>query len=462
MWRKLFSDYRELRIPARQFLFFACVNVISWQLTIGIVLPLFARHIGMPQSWVGVLLALTPLSSLLVLATLELVETHGPRRVMIWAWLGRTLGITAVFLIPWAAGRYGESAGWHVLLAATGLFCFFRAFGVGGWFPWIHELVPRRRGVYFSVETKFFQFISIAILVAVSAYLGHDATTARYLFVYGVGICGGLAALLLMLRIPGGRRTPHPEHDAEMRELRSYRAVLRDRNFMRFVLQAAMTLSALNWLGAVAILYLRDIMHFSDGQILRMSAFGSVMVALTISPWSRFAEAHGSGQTLFMTAASHSLGALCWIGLWPEANWAVYASGAVLALTMTFGAAYMMSVNRGMLGYVPEHSRAAYTNVWIVAISLALGVTPILAGQVIEYGGLWGFRACFLVSGIAGLVCATQNFFLPDDGDAKARRDWIAHPAQPVRTLARIAWITLGLDETNRPADEDGDGQDES
>jgi MFS family permease len=91
----------------------------------------------------------------------------------------------------------------------------------------------------------------------------------------------------------------------------------------------------------------------------------------------------------------------------------------------------------------------AYTSLWVLGISSANGIPPILAGLLIDYLGLGGFRLCFLIAGGVGLVAAGLMFGLSTE-EGKPPMQELHHlirPGQPLRSLGRVFWITLGLGE---------------
>ncbi|HNT90018.1 MAG TPA: hypothetical protein PKL84_19295, partial [Candidatus Hydrogenedentes bacterium] len=125
------SVVHELAPPGRRFLYFNFFNVISWQCVVGPAMILFARKIGMPASWVGFLISFMPLTMILVLFTVPLVNRLGPKNVMMKGWLSRNLIMSTVFLMPLAVRFWGPRAGWYVLTGATLGFCIVRAVAVG-------------------------------------------------------------------------------------------------------------------------------------------------------------------------------------------------------------------------------------------------------------------------------------------------------------------------------------------
>jgi hypothetical protein len=82
------------------------------------------------------------------------------------------------------------------------------------------------------------------------------------------------------------------------------------------------------------------------------------------------------------------------------------------------------------------------------------GVTPLLAGAIIERFGLPGFRACFMIAMAGCFGGALMCLYVVRDGEgARPHVFSVLHPLALTRTLARITAITLGLHESNK---EDG------
>lgn len=401
------NGLRELPSAPRRFLYFSTINVISWQCLVGQPLILFGRALDMPPAWVGVLIGLLPLSMLLVIFTGPLVEWLGPRRLLTWGWLLRNLFAATVIAIPWAMKLGGKTGGWLVLLFATLGFCVFRALSVGGWFPWLHEVLPaHQRGSYLAAETALAQVVTILVVVGCGTILGQRGELGGFFLIYAVGIVTGLASIALMRRIPGGEGPPPILTGGPPRF--SLAPILRDRSYMRFVLQTFFCLAVLAGQSSIAVMYLRDILLYSDRHIMYLAGAGSLAVALLIGYW--VSRADRTGTTLAMTGMllTHSFFALAWLGLLPGRPW---TSGLALAAVIgsTFcNAAFTTMATREMLRLVRQPGQVGYTNIWIIATSLATGAVPILAGLLVDWLGLAGFRLCFLASGVGGLLAAAS------------------------------------------------------
>lgn len=398
----LLGDLRRLDVAPRMFLVFVAINVVSWQNIIGPVMVLLARHIHMPEFFVGMLLSFLPFTSLLILVTVGLIRRMGSKRVMLIAWFWRNVICCSIFLLPLAMRYGGPPVGWGLMLTAIFGFSLMRALGAGGWLPWLHEIVPAAsRSTYFSAETALTQLINVAILLSQAAVLYRFGPgVPQFLFIYGVGISMGFLSLLMMQRIPGGAPA---RSDADPLVGYSYVEAFRDPAFRRYMLAASLGISATVWFSSTAVMFLRDMARVHDSVTMAVSAVSAMAILLTVGRWGRIADTIGSGQAMIRTITAHSLVALT-IPLEMLAGVRGTTSAAVVVVAAAvFNAAFNVAANRGMLNRVPAENRVGYTAAWTVATSLALGITPLLSGGLINLFGRSGYAACFVLSTAFGL-----------------------------------------------------------
>lgn len=446
----LIPGLKVLGRPPRRFLVYVAINVVSWQNIVGPAMVLLARKIDMPESLVGLLLSFMPFTSMLLLFTLPLIVRLGPKRVMLWAWFLRNVIACIVFLMPLALATGSKQLAWIVLVVAILGFCIMRAIGAGGWLPWLHEIVPvHLRATYFSTETSITQVINVGVLFLQARLLAvPDPSINRFLLIFAVGIFMGFISLLWMRRIPGGEGTQ--EFDAHI-GLRAYARAAGDRRYLVFLMITTFALSGMVWFGASYVMYLRDHLAVQDSMTMTLTSLGGLGILLTVGSWARFTEVGGSGLAMAKTLLGHTIAPvllfLAGTGL-PGQQW---MAAAAVTLACIFSAAFGVAINRAMLNQVPDHDRIGYTALWTVSTSLAHGITPVLAGLLIEYFDVWGFRICFLMSmgfTVSGaLLCL---FFIHDLHMEGKGWVYMLNPSLPLRTAGRILWITFGLHESNR------------
>jgi len=447
----IISDFRKLSQAPQRFLAFSAFNVLSWFSLVGPVIVLFGRTIEMPASWIGFLLSFMPLSTLLVMLTISLVTRLGPKRLMIATWVGRNMAASLLFFIPWALHYHGPRAAWIVMLVAILSFCLVRAMGVGGWFPWLHEVVPdEEQGTFFSTETAIAQFCIVAVTLVQALILGRDPTIGQFLFINGFGIVAGMVSAVWLIWVPGGRGTYDPAFPSSSFD--SYKVTWADRSYIYFVATTALCFSCFAWINASIVLYMRDILHFGDLRIMVHMATGNLGVLLTIQYWGRFAEHSGTGKAILLAMIGHSVGALSYLFLPPGAPWTVWLLPLSIVATTLLGAANWTIAHRYMISIVDKEHKVGYTNFWILGTAFSMGVTPIAAGYVIEHFGMAGFRAAFCIAGVGGILAGLGNYWVVHHRQPlRHALDELINPTLPVRTLARIAWVTVGLHSSNRP-----------
>lgn len=444
----LLTDFKRLEKEQQRFLMFVAINVVSWQNIIGPVMILFGRKIQMPESLIGLLLSFMPFTSLLLLFTLPMLIRIGPKRVMMTAWFLRNIITCLVFLMPLALASQVKWLSWAVLLVSILGFCVMRALGAGGWLPWLHEIVPtEKRSTYFSTETAMTQLINVAVLFLQARLLAGNPDIPRFLLIYGIGIAMGIVSLITMGRIPGGEGTV--EINA-LTGMSAYKKAACDPVFRRFLLISTFAFSGLVWFSASYVLYLRDVIGLTDSLNMTLTACSGLGILLTIGPWGRFTDKNGSGLAMAKTMFAHSFAPLILLFLLPGMKGGTAAALAAVVLAGVFNAPFNVAANRAMLNLVPDESRIGYTSLWTICTALALGITPLAAGFLIEHFGLLGFRLCFILSGlfsfVASLLCLL--FIHGKAGD----RSWLHALVYTVSLpmLGKIFWITLGLDKSNR------------
>ena len=436
---------KELDPAAQKFLLFIACNTITWQCIAGPALVLFAREIRMPESRVGLLQAIMPLCMILIIFTTSMVERMGPKRLLVAGWMARALTASLVFLMPLAMAWWGDPGGWNMLTLAILGFCVIRALSVSGWFPWLHEIVPiHQRGLYFGLEMVTFQGVTVALALILSLILQTGTGLGRFYAVYAVGIGSGIFSLALIRMIPGGEGL---EIDPNRKTGPSvYAQVLTDGAFLWFCLRSASGLVCLTLVTAASMMYLRDILGMSPARAMMVNAAGGLAVALTINWWGTYLDRHGSGPGMFLALAGHSMGTALWLFLKPDSLWSQWVVWPSYMVTMAFGAAFQIGRNQGLLGRIRQEGKVAYTNLYIFIDALAMGVTPVVVGILIERHALWGYQLCFFVSCLAGLVLALPNLWaLEADKLPAPYMGPLIRTTLPLRGMARAMWLSMGL-----------------
>ena len=448
MGLSFYTSFTKLTSAPRAFLFFAIVNLISWQCVVGQVLILFARSLGMPADLVGLLISFVPFSMLLVVVSIPAVEAFGPRKLLITTWFMRNIFISSVFFIPLVTAHYGQQAGWMMLLFAVLGFALTRAFGVGAWYPWLHEIVPKDHiADYFNSETILVQLTNIVLAVLIAQVLAHFSGLTSFYMVYGAGVVVGLVSVGMLVFMPGGKKVEKVTGNESRYD--SFYKAFADKPYRHFIIVISVAISSLMWVGSASVMYLRDIMLYSNGKIMFITALGGIAVALSVRSWSNLGERQGNNRVMATMLHLHAVSALCWFFLLPEGRFGFALAVLAMVGSMVFSISLFTVASRTMLGQVKEEGKIGYTSLWISGVSLSGGIPPILAGQLIDHFDILGFRLCFAIS---ILVSTSVSFLLknlPEEGVLPdlPYLEVLVRPLQPVRWMGRMVWVSLGFGE---------------
>jgi len=417
---------------------------------LGPTLILFARHIDMPPRLVGFLVAFMPLSMVLIVFTVPLVERFGPRRLMMTMWTLRNLAACGAFALPWVLAYSSPAYAWAALCVSVLAFCVMRSLGVGGWFPWLHEMLDEnQRGSFFSAEAAIAQVVIVLVNLLHALVLFGDPGLYHFLLLYGVGVAAGLGSVGLMARIPGGTRTP--DHERSDSSLALYRQVFANRVFLRVLLFNGAGYIALMALKTASVLYLRDEMQYSENLIMAIFTGGSITVFFTVRSWSQYAEQQGITHGAALTLLGHAVACGAFLFAVPGAAWALPVVIAAMLIALVLQTAFQVITEHGLLNYIEPAAKVAYTNTWMFTTALAMGTTPIAVGFLIDFGGSAAYTIIFTVAGVLSLLAAIFGpVFLPGAERRNEALVSLINPALTLRSLGRIAWVTAGLDPNAR------------
>jgi len=441
----IFSRIASIPPAPRKFLLFSMLNLVSWQCIVGSVLVLFGRSIQMPPSWIGVMLSFLPLSMILVFFSIPAVEKFGPRKLMLTTWLLRNLAATLVFLIPVALRWWRQDTAWYILMFAILSFSIIRAVGVGAWYPWLHELVPRENlGTYFALESIWVQLLTVLVTLVVARILGWGQGLQRFYWVYGVGITAGLISVWYATRIPGGNR--RLTVSAKRRRFMALQDAVADLHYRRFILTVILSMSSLMWVSVASVLYLRDVLLLRDQRIMIYMAAGALAVAGFVQFSFKAIDRRRNHTIMALFMGIQVITAFAWFALNPVSASTPLLAAMLVVLGAVINAGFVMVATKAMMGLVPQEECVGHTTLWMAGLSVANGIPPILAGWLIDLFRFDGYRACFLLSAAGGLIVAVLWYRFPmDDVALPDDIHLFIRPQQPLRTLQRITWMLLGI-----------------
>ncbi len=455
----------------------------AWMyLTMGATLTRFAKLLGLPTFWFGVLAAMPYAGALMQLPSSYFIARYGHRKRLLMAFgiVSRVVWI-GIALIPWVLpGAWW----WPMLMMLRGCSSLSGHAMSPAVMSWFADLIPRRiRGRYFSRRNQLSRLVAVfATLMAgtvLDAAQRHGAAallrTVSALLALG-GVLGTIDFLWL-LPVPDVAHRPN----RRQRFWSLFREPLADRDFLHYLGYTATVTLGMGFIGQFVWLYLFDVLHLGNRSAnIMLAAVPLVVGYFGVRGWGHVQDRVGCKPTLVIAGLLVVPGAASWILVTPEHMWLGYC-GVLLSIVGWSGVELanfnmMLSLGASRKG---QRQGSAYLAVNSVAVSAAGVASGLLGGTVARLlegwdGSLLGCRityhgVLFLISGglrLLGLLWLVGMH----DPHAQTTRAAVRYIAvniysnlrqglfMPVRRAVRLGRLTYRLTRRRRATRRSGDG----
>ena len=367
----------------------------------------YALLLGLSNTGVGLLAAIGPLTQILQLPTVALIERWRRRKVITWcAALASRVWWAAALVLPWAVSPGNRlPVLFGCLVMATG----FSTVAGAAWTPWIRDFLPedvlaRAFARRLSLATGASALLGLAAGYAIDVLPREGVSPVRaYTLVFGTGIGFGLLGLYYLARIP----EPRMPESVRRPWADIFRAPLIDPDFRPVMIFLACWTFAANLTAPFFSVYLLRRFGLPMAWVIGLTVLSQAMTALAFRSWGAVADRFDLRRVMRVSG----MGFLLTVAAWPFIN-LLESRPLVLALLIGVHAIAGLAtagVNLGTgtlaLQVAPRGEAAAYlaTNALISGIAAALA--PTLAGVsadwlvtqrltiTVQWSSTWGERA---------------------------------------------------------------------
>ncbi len=270
-------------------------------LTSGAFLVAFALLMGASNTVVGLLAAVSPLTQLLQLPAIYLVDRTASRKalVVLSSFLSRVSWLV-VAIIPWLVPSQQRV---DVLLI-----CLFLYFGLGtisacGFNPWIRDFVPEKiMGRYFGKRMAIGTAAGsvLALLAGVGIELGKWYVPSQFvpysvLFLLGGSI--GLSGVYFLSQVPEPKVTTH----RPVGMLESLGQPFRDHNFRRLLIFLGILFFAINLSGPFYAVYMIKQLDMSMALVIGLAVLSQLMSVVSFRIWGKAADNFSNKSALIVS-----------------------------------------------------------------------------------------------------------------------------------------------------------------
>lgn len=369
---------------------FSFFNAVSFQVILGAPVVLYAKSLGASSSVLGVIAGLTPLLTVLQFVAARLLHRTGYRRLVLAGWTTRSFFTCAIAVLPLWPGLQDGQRLW-LLLSALFAFNALRGFASGAWLPWITAIVPENvRGRFLSRDQAFMHLGCFVALFVSSGMSGGQPDPSRYAAVFVLGAVGALISLWFIGRIPEAESVEVIRRSSEPVP---WLAMIKHAPFARLLVFSLLYSAVIGGVGVFTVEFLSVSEKFGENTILFLGAlaFIGALAGLGITgPWL---DTTGSKPWLNRSLLLFALVVAGWLllsaGALPHRPWVV---GVLNFFGGVAGAIFGVANTRIVMASVPLMGRNHFFALFTVLTGLALGVSPVVWGLVLDLLGSMDVR----------------------------------------------------------------------
>jgi MFS family permease len=365
---------------------FSTFNALSFQIVLNSPMVLYGRSLGASATVLGIISGMMPLLVIFQIPAAQYIDRVGYRRFVYAGWGTRVSFIFAMALVPLSG--FFLNATTRLALLLTLLFGFNLSRGISScaWLPWISQLVPEAvRGRYLARDAACVNLASFFTFLLAALCLGGHAQPWQFAALFGFSAVMGAASLGFLKRIPDcapPERTQTSNTPVPWGEIRRFPP-------FRKLLRAVVAWSiAYGGMTAFTVVFLKTETSLSEGAILAVCSVS--FLGGLCSLWFLGSRLDHLGSKPVLTFSL-----LTWLAI--VVGWGLLA-GQVLAVRLAtilalqflmglFAALVQMANTRLAMAVIPTMGRNHFFALYSVLGSVAMGLSPVLWGLLIDAAG---------------------------------------------------------------------------
>ena len=358
-------------------------------LTGGAFLIAFAVKLGASNFVIGLLAAIGPLSQLLQLPSIFLVEKTRNRRLItvVAAGLSRLCWLV-IALSPFIFPAKIAVAVLLILLAAVSA---FGAISGCSWNSWMRDLIPENiMGSFFAKRMRIATGVGIVLSILAAFYLDFwkkqfaEQELAGYSILFLIGFAFGMAGLLFLAKTP---EIKMPQAREKAKILRLLSQPFRDENFRKLIAFMCSWNFAVNLAAPFFMVYMLKRLELNMSLIIALSIISQIMNFLFLKIWGSYTDRFSNKSVLAISGPLFMLSILAWtFTTMPEKYFLTIPLLVGIHMVMGLASAGVSLASGNIsLKLAPKGQATAYLATNTIANSVAAGIAPILGGKFADF-----------------------------------------------------------------------------
>ncbi|HID31345.1 MAG TPA: MFS transporter, partial [Desulfobacterales bacterium] len=358
-------------------------------LTGGVFLVAFALKLGASNSVIGLLAAIPPLSQLIQIPSIYLIEKYRVRRaISVYASASSRLFWVLIALIPFL---FSIEKGLVFLILAFSLKTAIGTVSLCSWNSWMRDLVPQDQlGTFFSKRMSLATALGIPISLVAGFYLDYwkklypDHELYGYSILFFLGFLAGMLGVYFLSTIPEPRMAPL-EGKPQFFEL--IIQPFKDDNFKNLVMFLGSWDFAVNLAAPFFTVYMLRRLELDMSFVIVLMVLSQLTSLAFLRIWGKISDRFSNKSVLGVSGPLFMLCILGWtFTTMPEKH--VLTMPLLIAIHILMGistAGVTLATGNIGLKLAPKGKATAYLAANSIVNSLAAGIAPILGGRFADF-----------------------------------------------------------------------------
>lgn len=364
---------------------FSLFNAISFQITLGSPMILYAKSLGASATVLGIIASLTPLLTVCQIPAMRFIPQFGYRRFIIMGWGSRTLLIFVIAAVPLLSflNNMGKVALLLFLLFGYNL---LRGLASGAWLPWITDLIPEPvRGRFLSRDQLFLHLGCLGAMILAAGVLQGETRAWQFSVIFLISALTGGVSLLFLQRIPD---IDAPESVVRSNTRVPWKEIVTYPPFLKLSIFNVLYMISLGSLSVFSVAFLKAHGGFDESTILAFTGLAFVAAVISLPIVGRILDTVGSKVVLQFALGLFSATLLVWVLIAAQVIRATVPLLAIVHLASGMaGANFGLANVRIVMNTMPPMGRSHFFAFYSVITSIGLGLTPIVWGLSLDAVG---------------------------------------------------------------------------
>ena len=355
-------------------------------LTGGVFLVSFALMLGASNTIIGLLVALPPLSQLIQIPAVYLVEKLRVRKaICVYASaISRSFWLI-VILTPLLKKEFAIALLIIALLSHT----IFSAISNCSWNSWLHDLLPKRKlGDFFSRRMSYSMILAMSLSMSAGFFIDYVKSNMPWLALYSYSIVFLIGYIAGMIGIYFISNIPEPKMCSTKTDFKSLlREPFKDKNFKNLLAFSGSWAFAVNLASPFFAVYMLKMLGLSLSFVVVFVILSQITSLIFLRVWGKIADSYSNKSVLSVSSPLFLICILAWtFTTMPEKHILSIPLLIIIHILMGISLAGVNLASRNIaLKLSPKAKATSYLAAHSIINSISAGIAPIIGGNLADF-----------------------------------------------------------------------------